>query len=45
MAIKGPIGLSKIASVIFPCDTSSTERVEPQEGQAIPVTLLKIQAE
>lgn len=42
-AINTPRGLSNRASVKLPWDNKSTERVLPQEGQAIPVTFLNIQ--
>ncbi len=42
-AIITPRGLSSKASANLPCDNKSTERVLPQEGQAIPVAFLNIQ--
>lgn len=41
-AIRTPIGFSSSASVNLPWDSKSTDRVLPQEGQAIPVAFLKI---
>lgn len=38
-----PSGFSSILSVILPFDSKATDRVTPQEGQAIPVAFLKRQ--
>lgn len=44
-AIIIPKGLTKIASIIFPCPSKMIARVEPQEGQGIPVIFLNKQIE
>lgn len=40
---KKPIGFQYKASAIFPCNNEIADRVEPQEGQGIWVTSLKMQ--
>lgn len=41
--IKMPIGFQKSEPVTSPCKSEVIERVEPQDGQGIPVTCFIIQ--